>query len=246
MRAGFAAGVGFALHGARLVAQPGLRRFVLGPLAINVAVFAGALAGGWQLLHQTLARWGLAGSDWALWLAWLAFSAVATVALFFSFSLVANVLASPFNGLLAEAVERHLKHRETALQFSWQRLGAESGRAIYAAVRKLFYFSWRALPLLILSFLPGLNLLAVPLWLLFGGWMLAIEYLDCPLGNHAQAFPAAAHKLRGERGMALGFGLTLTVLTMVPVINFLAMPIGVAGATAMYCAFFAPRETGQR
>jgi CysZ protein len=213
---------------------------LIGPLAINLAVFAGAIASFGWLFHQTLDSFGLSWPDWALRLAWLAFGALAAVLLFFTFSLIANVLASPFNGLLAEAVERHLTHPEAAQHFSWKHLVAESGRALYAAIRKLFYFGWRALPLLILSLMPGLNLLAVPLWILFGGWMLAIEYLDCPLGNHGQLFPAAAQKLRGERGMALGFGLALTVLTMLPVVNFLAMPIGVAGATAMYCAHFAP------
>ena len=239
MSAGFAVGVGYALRGCRLLLQPGLRRFVVGPLAINVTVFACAIAGFAQLLGQMIERFGLGWPAWALWIAWLAFGALAAVALFFTFSLVANVLASPFNGLLADAVERHLTQPQAVLRFSWTRLFAESGRALLAAVIKLFYFSWRALPLLILSFIPGLNLLAAPLWILFGGWMLAIEYLDCPLGNHGQLFPAAAEVLRGERGMALGFGLTLTLLTMVPVVNFLAMPAGVAGATAMYCAHFA-------
>ncbi len=239
MSAGFAAGVGYALRGCRLLAQPGLRRFVIGPLAINVAVFASAIAGFGHLLHRVIERMGAGWPDWALWLVWLVFGSLMVAALFFTFSLVANVLASPFNGLLADAVERHLAHPQSILQFSWPKLFAESRRALVSAMRKLFYFVWRAFPLMVLSFIPGLNLLAAPLWLLFGGWLLAIEYLDCPLGNHAQPFPAAAEMLRGERGMALGFGLTLTVITMIPIVNFLAMPAGVAGATAMYCAHFA-------
>lgn len=242
MSAGFGAGVGYALRGCRLLVQPGLRRFVIGPLVINVIVFACAIAGFGQLLGQLIERFGLGWPEWALWIAWLVFGTLAAVALFFTFSLVANVLASPFNGLLAEAVERHLAQPQAVLRFSWATLFAASGRALFAAVAKLFYFAWRALPLLIFSLIPGLNVLAAPLWIAFGGWMLAIEYLDCPLGNHGQPFPAAVEILRGERGMALGFGLTLTVLTMIPVVNFLVMPAGVAGATAMYCAHFPRRE----
>ncbi len=242
MSAGFAAGVGFAMRGCRLLVQPGLRRFVIGPLAINIAVFVYALASFGQLFQHLLDRYCAGWPEWALWIAWLVFGSLAAVTLFFTFSMVANVLASPFNGLLAEAVERHLLHPGEVLEFSWKALAAEAGRALFAALRKLLYFAWRALPLLILSFIPGLNLLAPLLWILFGGWMLAIEYLDCPLGNHGQLFPAAVDKLRSERAMALGFGLPLSLLTMVPLLNFLAMPIGVAGATAMYCAHFAPRD----
>lgn len=242
MSIGFAAGVGYALRGCKLLLQPGLRRFVIGPLLVNVLVFAGALAGFGRLLQLTIERFGLGWPDWALWLVWLVFGTLAAAVVFFTFTLVANVLASPFNGLLAEAVERHLAQPQAVLRFSWTRLTAESGRALAAAVAKLFFFAWRALPLLILSVIPGLNLLAAPLWLLFGAWMLTIEYLDCPLGNHGQLFPAAAELIRGERLMALGFGLTLTVLTLIPVVNFFVMPAGVAGATAMYCARFARRE----
>ena len=68
----------------------------------------------------------------------------------------------------------------------------------------------------------------------FGAWMLAIEYVDCPLGNHGQPYPAVRMKLRPKRRLALGFGGTVMALTMIPVVNFIAMPVGVAAATALY------------
>lgn len=238
MNGGFLAGAGYALRGARLLRQPGLRRFVVGPLAINMLVFGAALTGFGELFQQLMAQLFPSMPEWLAWLAWLVFGALALIVLFFTFSLVANVLASPFNGLLAEAVEHHLAAPDQPLAFSWSALLAEAGRAMFAALRKLLYFALRAVPLVIVSLVPGLNLLAPALWLLFGAWMLAIEYLDCPLGNHGRVFPAAIACLRGERAMAFGFGLALSLLTLVPLVNFLAMPIGVAGATLMYCERF--------
>ncbi|MBP2261259.1 uncharacterized protein involved in cysteine biosynthesis [Pseudomonas sp. BP8] len=38
----------------------------------------------------------------------------------------------------------------------------------------------RALALLILSFIPVVNVIAAPLWLIFGVWMMAIQYIDYP------------------------------------------------------------------
>ena len=90
MSAGFAAGVGFALRGCRLLAQPGLRRFVIGPVAINIAVFAYAFASFSQLFQHLMDRYCAGWPEWALWIAWLVFGTLAAVSLFFTFSMVAN------------------------------------------------------------------------------------------------------------------------------------------------------------
>ena len=94
----------------------------------------------------------------------------------------------------------------------------------------------RALPLLLLSFIPGLNVTATALWVLFGAWRLCLEYLDCPLGNHRNFFPRVIEEMRERRSMSLGFGLFITVPTLIPLVNFIAMPVGVAGATSLYLA----------
>ena len=63
--------------------------------------------------------------------------------------------------------------------------------------------------------------------------MLAIEYADYPLGNRGLAFPQIKSTLRKHRWLSLGFGGAATVATMIPVFNFLVMPISVAGATSL-------------
>jgi len=81
---------------------------------------------------------------------------------------------------------------------------------------------------------PVLNALGALAWGLLGAWVLSLEYLDCVLGNQVRPFPAALKVARNHRGMALGLGGGLALLTAMPVVNFLAMPIGVAAATLLY------------
>jgi hypothetical protein len=50
-------------------------------------------------------------------------------------------------------------------------------------MRKLGYFLPRAIGLFILSFIPVVNIIAAPLWLLWG-LMMAIQYIDYPADNH--------------------------------------------------------------
>ncbi|MGR8918732.1 MAG: sulfate transporter CysZ [Gammaproteobacteria bacterium] len=233
-RAGFVEGVRLAASGLRLIAQPGVRVFVAIPLAINVVLFTLALYGASSMLDSLMARYLGSWPEWIQSIAWGLFAILAAVIVFFTFSVVANLVASPFNGMLSEAVERMLDPAQPALEFSWRRVLADLRRTVFAELRKLLYIVLRALPLLLLSVIPGLNALAPPLWLLFGAWMLCLEYLDCPLGNHSVFFPRVVDEMRANRRLALGFGATMTLMTMVPLLNYFAMPAGVAGATRLY------------
>ena len=63
--------------------------------------------------------------------------------------------------------------------------------------------------------------------------MLALQYLDYPLGNHGLAFSEQRRILKVQRPMMLGFGAVVLLYTMVPVLNFFAMPAAVVGATLL-------------
>ena len=72
------------------------------------------------------------------------------------------------------------------------------------------------------------------IWFLFTAWMMAIEYGDYPMGNHDIIFKQQREKFADNRQLAFGFGTGVMLLTMIPVVNFLAMPVAVAGATRLY------------
>jgi len=87
--------------------------------------------------------------------------------------------------------------------------------------------------LLLLYLIPGINILAPVLWGLFAAWMLTLEYIDYPFSNHNLLFPAYRTILKKKRLLSLGFGGAALALTIIPFINFIAIPVSVAGATAM-------------
>lgn len=250
-RPGPVSGARHALAGFRLIRAPGVRRYVAVPLLINVVLFVVALTALGNAVDYAVETWLGDWPDWLRGIVWFLFAVLSAVIVFFSFTIVANIVASPFNGMLAEAVERHLNPALPPMDTSWARMLRGLQRSLWAELRKLIYIGLRALPLLVLSVIPGLNAVAPLLWLMFGAWMLCLEYLDCPLGNHGSFFPRVVTEMRARRGMSLGFGLTVTVLTLIPVINFIAMPVGVAGATSLYCAYLgagpgaAPAASGQ-
>jgi len=225
----------YLLDGFRLLRKPGLRRFVVVPVLINVLLFGGliGLAYGW-VEHTT--RYLVAGlPDWLHWLSYLVvpvFVVVSLVVIFYGFSVVANLIAAPFNGLLAEAVEYHLTGRQ--LQTDWGALLRDILPSIFSELRKLVYFSLRALPLLLLLLVPGVNLVASVLWVLFSAWMMTVQYMDFPMANHRLFFKDQRARLRKRPLLAWSFGGLVMLVTLVPVLNFFVMPAAVAGATALW------------
>ena len=234
------AGVGYIWLGLALIRKPHIRAYAVAPLLINIILFTGGLIcfvwGANHILDHLLPEW----LWWLRFLLWPFLVAVFLIIVFYSFSIVANIIASPFNGLLAEAVERHLTGQTEGLPFSWSSIPSAVFRTIGGELRKLLYFALWALPCLVLFLIPGINVLAAPLWFLFGAWMMAIEYIDCPLGNHGLPFPEVKQQLRTQRKLAFGFGTAVMLMTIIPIINFLVMPASVAAATALYLDRLAP------
>ncbi|WP_407276026.1 sulfate transporter CysZ [Halothiobacillus sp. DCM-1] len=225
-------GVGYVLRGFGLMWRPGIRRYTLIPLLINTLLFA---LGTWGALHWARSTLDHLLPTWLDWLSWLLLPLLfigLMLVVYFSFTLVANFLAAPFNALLAEALERELTGQpppsdDTPL---WQL----TLRTLAAEWRKLRYFIGWAIPLLLLWFIPGLNLLAPLLWFGFSAWMMALQYVDAPAGNHQLDFAAQRHWLGRIPLTSFSFGATLTGMTMVPGLNFLSLPVGVCAATALW------------
>ena len=228
----------YLLRGAAIVARPGIRRYAAVPLLINASLFAALIwiGASWLagFVESMLPDWlGGEFTSWVLAPVLALYVTAVLVAGFFTFNLVANLVAAPFNGLLAEAVERHLTGRRPPSR-GWRAFVAGLGAAFATEARKLGYVALRTLPLLLLFLIPGVNAVAPFLWLLLGAWMLAVAYLDYPMANHGIGFAGQRRRLRGRRLLGLGFGGAVMAALAVPVLNFLVIPCAVAGAAAMW------------
>ena len=240
-KTGFIASASYIGTGWRLIRTPGLRRFVVAPLLINLMIFAGlgwwinTLATQWL---QSLALFASLGDWWIINAIEVVLRWIVTLVLVFSlaylFTLLANLLGAPFNGLLSERVEAHLTGQIPNQAPGWMTLIKSVPRLLGSEVSKLLYLIICIVPLLILQFIPVINLVAPLLLFLFGAWMFALEYMDYPMGNRGAVFRDVRKRLRKHRSAAFGFGSVVAVLSMVPLANLIIMPVAVAGATALY------------
>ncbi|MBO3274833.1 sulfate transporter CysZ [Pseudomonas schmalbachii] len=231
-------------EGLKLMLSPNLRLFVLLPLSVNILLFIGLIGfavnefNHWvDWLMPSLPSW----LDFLEYILWPLFVALVLLILFFTFTLVANIIAAPFNGFLAEKVEVVVRGQDNFPAFSWGELMAMVPRTVGRELRKLAYFLPRMIGLFILSLIPGLNLIAAPLWLLFGIWMMAVQYIDYPADNHKLGWNEMLAWLREKRWQSLGFGGATYLALLVPGLNLLVMPAAVAGATLFWV-----REDGDK
>ena len=120
-------------EGLRLVLSPGLRLFVILPLTVNVLLFFGLIwlavgqFSGWvDTFMPSLPNW-LAFLEYLLW---PLFVALVVLMVFFTFTMLANIIAAPFNGFLSEKVEVVVRGEDAAPPFSWAELLAMLPRTI--------------------------------------------------------------------------------------------------------------------
>ena len=230
-------GIGYLLKGAQLLHHPKLRVFVLIPLLINILIFASAF---W-FLFTSITSWidsYIAGlPDFLSWLSYLFWPFLIVSILFvfsFLFSTVANLIAAPFNGLLAEKTENLLINAPIN-DDSFSDLIKDLPRILKREFQKLAYFLPRMLLCAALFFIPAFGQIVAPfIWFVFAGWMMAIQYADFPFDNHKISFQRMKSALAKRLGKNLTFGMLISFFTTIPVVNFIIMPIAVCGATAFW------------
>ena len=227
-------------RGLRLLNRPGVRAYVVMPLLINLVLFGALIWYGYQLFVPLVA-WLMSFVpgflDFLEWFIWLFFVLSAAITVFFLFTPVANIVGAPFNALMSEKIEEMLTGEPVASDVSFWQMAVDS---IGSQLRRLGYILLWALGLFLFSLIPVVNLAAPVLWFIFGSWLLSLEYLDYPMGNHDITFTRQKQILSERRGLSMGFGGAVMIMTSIRIVNFFAMPVAVAGATLLWVEQFRP------
>lgn len=233
-RSGFA----YFSSGFSLIRTKGLKRFVLVPLTVNLLLFITAF-------YFLFTEIGVA-IDWLMslipqWFGWVKTAleyllwpiAVISVLLIFAliFGTLANWIAAPFNGILAEKVERHLTGQDLGDEGVLS-LIKDIPRTLGREFAKLAWYLPRAIGfLLIFLFVP---IVGQVVWFMFSAWMQAIQYCDYPYDNHKVPFTTMRRHLGQHKGKAFSFGIMVNLCSLIPIVNFIVMPVAICGATAMW------------
>lgn len=231
----------YFFQGFRLLIHPSVRVWVLLPLLLNTLLFVGITWFAIDQFSTVLER--LTGwlPDWLGFIStflWGLFAALLIVIYGYTFTIVANVLASPFYGVLAERTQQVLSSEINVAPLSWLAMRQIAWRAFVRELQKLLYFLPRIIGIFILcfalSFIPALNLLPPFIAFAWGAWSLALQFLDYPADNNQMTFKQLRQRQKSNRRPSMAFGSLVLLGTSVPVLNLVVLPAAVTGATALW------------
>ncbi len=227
----------YLFRGFKLLWHRQLRLFVVIPIIINIILMILIFAIGMHYFND-LIRWLLHFLPywlaWLRWLLWILFVVTSIVIFAYTFTIITNIIAAPFNGFLAEKVQILMTGKVPNEQTSWHDTIKDIPREIGRAAKTLLYYLPRALICFILLFVPLLQTIVPILWFILNAWMMSIQYLDYPMDNNKISFHLMLKKLSQKRLPNLSFGCCILLATMIPIVNLIVMPAAVIGATLFW------------
>ena len=225
----------YFILGLTMLTRPGIRRWVILPVCINILIFALLGGIGWHYF-AAFNHWFIAHTpDWLHWLTPLFSGVYLLIFLIISayfFTWLANLIAAPFYAWLSEVIQR--KHSNKPLpNKTWREILASMPGAVMRQVRIIGYYLLRAIIVLLITLIPGVNLFAGILWFLFGAWMLTMQNIDYVCDNNDIDFYAMRQWMKNHWQHSMSFGAVVLFGMMIPVVNIIVLPAAVIGATLM-------------
>jgi CysZ protein len=233
----FSKGFFYPFRGGKFLGRhPRLWKYVLVPFLINLLVFSLAVYFGLDFFNQTVVGMVPSGEAWywvaLYYLAWVIAVLLTMVLVFFSFTVVGNLISSPFNDLLSERTEEEVMGSAHGESFRWSAVG----RILLDESKKMAIFVLLMVLLLLLNLIPGFGTLAYSiLSFLLTVFFLVIEYTGYVFGRKGGRFRDQRRFIRGRRFMAFGFGVGVLCLLAIPLLQFFCIPFAVVGATLLWC-----------
>lgn len=234
-------GISYLFKALPLLTQKGIKSFVIIPLMINILFFSVGIYFGFAYFGEYMDKmldtsglwsWVAAIVDMIKPLLYILFGLTLFVLVFYTFSILANIIASPFNSLLADATEKHLTGKVSSSSDSMKQVMKDIVPTIFMELRKLIYMILWSVPFLIMLFV--IPIIGPIIWFLFTAWMMSLQYMDYPMGNHKVKFSDQRALQRKQRLFSLGFGGVTMGASMIPLVNFIVMPTAVIAATMIW------------
>jgi CysZ protein len=158
-------------------------------------------------------------------------AALIVTVMIFSFTMIGNLIASPFNDLITRKVFFILGGKEPAEGTGLKYIFKDISRLTSVEIKKIVFSS----SITGIAILGGVivPVLSVLVWFIAMAF-LGFQFIDYSLEVHKISFGKRLSFMLGKVFMVLGLGFSCSIFIAIPVIGFLFLPFAVTGAAQLY------------
>ncbi|MBC2843775.1 EI24 domain-containing protein [Winogradskyella flava] len=220
-----------------LISKLKLWKYFIIPVIISIVVFAMIFVSAYGL-SDNLGEW-IAGV-WIWEFGKATFTAISTFiggVVIFAIGLILYkhiimALSSPFMAPVSEKIEAYFTGKP-AKNYVNTNFSKQLIRGIRIGLRNLFKELLLTLPILILKFIPIVNIFSTILLFLVQAYYAGFANMDYTLERHFKYRDSVAF-IRQHRGLAIGNGIGFLLLLLIPVVGVvLVLPLSVTSASVI-------------
>ncbi len=230
--------------------HPALLKYIIVPFLINVMVFSGAVYWGLSFFNSIVVHYIPQGEAWywaiLSYFLWTVAILVTMVLVFFGFTVVGAIIASPFNDILSEKTEELLTGIPNEEPFVFKVFLRDAIQTVADESKKIIIFVLLMLFLLPLNLLPGGSLPYSALSILLTVFFLVVEYTGYVFARKHKTFKDQRRFIFSHKLLMLGFGFGVMAVLAIPFVQFFCIPLGVVGATQIWHDLHSPEVQNSR
>ncbi len=220
-----------------VIGTPRVWGYALVPMSMLLVLFCGFFGLAlWGSHHISTSLLGPDAGGWGQIGYWCLMVALAVVSVIVAL-LLALSLAQPFSGFALESIAHAQEMALTGTaepKTSFVTALISTSKAVVVAL--LVGGPLLMILFLVSFFFPPAAVVTVPLKVLVCGWMLAWDFIDYPLAMRGVGLIERFAWVGRNLGAFTLFGVMWTLFVVVPGVQLLILPMGVAGATRLVVA----------
>ncbi len=218
--------------------HPSLLKYIFFPFLINVVVFASGFLYFLSKLDRLLTF--IPKTDG--WYFGVLFYVVAVILAltfviiaFYAFTVIGNIIASPFNSALSEKTESLMNSSASPSASGVIAVFKDVVHSVGTEIKRLLYFLFWLIPLLLINFIPVIGqALYFAAMLFYTCYALTFSFMDYSLDRRYRSFRQKNKIIFSDKSMMAGFGIICFMIGLIPIVNLFLIPLCVIGATMMY------------
>jgi CysZ protein len=215
------------------MSQLSLWKFTLIPALLAIALAALFIWGGWYFANDIGAA---IASIWPFEFGASFFRSLSNfvgglsvlVVGFFTFKHLLMAICGPFMAPISQRVEDHLNGEKVVSEIGFM---SSLVRSVRINIRLILIELLVSIPLILLSFIPMLNILSSILLFYASSYFTGFGAMDYCLERHFKTSDSVKF-VRANKGLATGNGIIFNLILLIPVVGVLiVLPVSTAAAT---------------